>query len=167
MDGVRFDSLLLAITRSRSRRDALRLLTASVAAAVGLAQAHPTSAACLANGARCDPRTSPNGCCSGKCSRQRKRCRPAPGQSICTVEEDACAGSTTFCDEPGLGDCGCHITTRGFSFCGAAGVSCSVCETDADCERLPGGQRGDRCVECLLCGNSDERGCVRKCPNPA
>jgi hypothetical protein len=161
MDPQRFDRLVLALTQTRTRRSLLGLL-----GALGLT----TLAACARNGTRCG-RDGDLTCCSGRCVRRpgtsKRFCRPAPGQSICTIEEDTCAGSTTFCDEAGLGDCGCHVTSRGHSFCGAAGVSCSVCETDADCERLPGGQRGDRCVECLLCGNSDERGCVRKCPKPA
>jgi hypothetical protein len=172
MDGSRFDTLLLAITRSRSRRDVIRLLTVAVTAGGGLAQVHPASAqaTCLANGEPCDPKASTNGCCSGKCSRRRKKCRSAPGQGICTVESPTiCAGGVTYCHEPDTNElCTCFVTSRGYSFCGRDGGDCFACETDTNCERRVGGRRGDRCIECAGCGTAfNNRACYSKCPNPA
>jgi hypothetical protein len=167
MDGDRFDRLAVALTRAGTRRSVLGLLGAL--GLTGLRARDVAGQTCLADGARCDPNASSNGCCSGKCSRRRKKCRPAPGQGICTVEDDHCATATSTCDEAGLGSCHCWVTTRGYIFCGSGSFDCFACETDGDCARRPGGQRGDRCVECSWNGCEDTNGrhCHFKCPNPA
>src|SRR4051794_17237784 len=89
MDASSFDRLTVTVAQLATRRSILTLL--STLGATGLV-AKETLAACLADGESCDPTTSPNGCCSGSCSRKTKRCRPAFNQSTCTVE------SSTICD---------------------------------------------------------------------
>src|SRR5688500_5311480 len=117
MDAQGFDAFVRLVTAGRSRRAAFRLLTAAFAAGVGVAHVREAAAQCLENGEPCDPKASPNGCCSGKCSRKRKRCKAAPNQGICTIEDNTCAGTPTICDDAGSGNCRCFVTTRGFSFC--------------------------------------------------
>jgi hypothetical protein len=164
MDPQRFDRLVLALTQTRTRRSLLGLLGAL--GLTGLRAQEVAGQTCLPNGSRCDPKASSNDCCSGKCSRRRKRCRPAPGQGICTVESEACGGFDTFCDEEGI-NCLCRVTTGGYSFCGEGGT-CFACETDTDCEERFTGRRGDRCVVCpTICSHTNNRACVPECSNPA
>jgi hypothetical protein len=166
MEPQRFDRLVLALTQSRTRRSLLGLL-----GALGLTALvrDEVLAACAANGTRCG-RVGDLACCSGRCVRKsgtnKKFCRAAPGQGICTIESNSCGGTVTLCTGGGI-SCECYVTSRGFSFCGAIGGPCFACETDAACERRVGGQPGDRCVPCASCGTgNNNRACVSKCPNP-
>jgi hypothetical protein len=178
MDAKRFDTLARVWSTRRSRRTAMRLVGVPALGSVlgllrmGSAGAWEKPGLCLPNGSRCDPKAVPNGCCSGKCSRKRMRCKAAPDQGTCTIEEDTCGpGSSHPCDAAGTGSCTCHVTTRGFSFCGdifRAGT-CVNCTSDRDCEQRPGvGQRGDRCVQCqTACPETNGGMCLHKCPDPA
>jgi hypothetical protein len=106
-----------------------------------------------ANGERC---MGADECCSGRCKRKRgtnKRfCRKAPGQGICTVVDNVCTASSPNCNSLGTPQCACYVAEDGFSFCGAIPpdptARCFICDSDADCEKRPGGKAGDRCVDC-------------------
>jgi hypothetical protein len=96
----------------------------------------------------------------------KKFCRKAPGQGICTVEYSSCvAGAALECDDGSGGQCLCFVTTRGHSFCSTL-VECINCDSDRQCQERPQGQSGDRCVGCPGCPETDWA-CARKCPNPA
>jgi hypothetical protein len=171
MDAERFDRLLLALTRARTRRSVLGLLAAL--GLTGLVARDVVAQDCAANGTHCG-RAGDLPCCSGWCKRKRgtsKRfCRQAPGQGICTIEADTCVTGSPNCDAASSGSCHCWVTSRGFSVCAtSSSPDCLACESHADCEKRPGvGQPGDRCVVCqVLCAGTNNRGCVHRCPNPA
>ena len=172
MDGARFDRLAVAVGQRITRRATIGLL-----AALGLTEFASQGAGAqlggLVNGQPC---TSGDQCVSGRCVRkegtQKKFCRQAQGQGICSIEFNACeADGELVCGDDGeVGgvDCFCTVTSEGYSFCGIEDA-CFACQTDRDCRRRPGvGQAGDRCVVCLACtGNFFGRACVRICPNRA
>ena len=136
MHGNRFDAFVRSVTAGRSRRDALRLLTTSVAAGVGVVQVREAAAQCVENGERCDPKVIPNDCCSGRCSRKRKKCRPAFNQGTCTVEDNVCTSSgTVVCglwtdprSHPPTGRRGAerHGSRRAQARCSARAVAASI-----------------------------------------
>ena len=169
MDADRFDRLTVAVAHRATRRSALALAAAAGLSALLVEEA---LAACAAIGTRCG-RAGDLTCCSGRCVRKsgtnKKFCRRAPGQSICTIENNVCVNQPPNCHEIGSpSNCVCWVTSRGFSFCGGNQLTCFGCETNADCEKRPEvGQPGDRCVQCASCDAVNNRGCVRKCPNPA
>jgi len=174
MDADRFDRLTITLTRARTRRSLLGLLGALGLTALASAEARAkhTPGNCLHNGERC---TVGPECCSGRCKRKpgtnKRFCRAAPGQGICTIESDTCRGdSSTACNVAGTAPCFCYVSSRGFSVCGQAPVSCFKCTSDAECVDRPGdGQAGDRCVRCASCplDTYNARACARKCSNPA
>jgi hypothetical protein len=177
MESERFDTLTRSLTDTGSRRAVLRRLSAPTIAGVlglvsrGMARAKHTPGNCRHNGERC---TVGPECCSGRCKRKRgttkKFCRAAPGQGICTIESDGCRGDSGVCNAAGTPPCACYVTTRGFSVCAQAPVSCFKCTSDAECVDRPGdGQAGDRCVQCSACpaDTTNGRACAHKCPNPA
>lgn len=180
MDGHRFDGFTRWLIASGSRRAALRAVAAGLLAGSLGWRGEPAAAshvvcALKANGERC---TRGGECCSGRCARKRgsrkKFCRQAPEQGICTVVEDACVSSED-CNAPGTPQCMCFVTESGFSFCGRFPEQiperCFICDSDADCERREGGQKGDRCVRCegTFCSESPGNTgtvCISLCPNP-
>ncbi len=181
MDGPRFDALARRLSATGSRRAALRALAASLVTFSldwRIVQADHTPCTRKANGERC---TRGSECCSGRCKRKRgtnKRfCRKAPGQGICTVVENICETQSVECNTPGTPQCVCFVAEDGFSFCGRNAdivERCFICDSDADCEKRDGGQPGDRCVYCggTLCtnrpvGNINDTACISRCPNPA
>lgn len=159
MDGQRFDAIVRLVTSSQSRRDTFRLLMTSIAATVGLTQVREAAAECLENGEPCNPKASPNGCCSGKCSRKRKKCRPAFNQGTCTVEDN-------FCTQSGNYDCGsgclCRVTIDGRSFC-SEGNDGQDCTTHRECEQRFG--KGARCAPKgdICSGGGPGNECTLKC----
>ena len=172
MDAEHFDAFLRAITTRGSRRHAVRLLAAAAAGALGWGLVDQAGAqpSCLANGEPCDPKASSNDCCSGKCSRKKKRCRSAPKQGICTVELNACvAGAGTGCSADSQTSCSCVVTSKGFSFCGdltEARSVCTECTTDDQCKPHTG--RGSVCipVSAGCCGGTSSL-CAPPCRTPA
>jgi hypothetical protein len=171
MDAAHFDRLVLTLTRARTRRSVLGLLGGL--GVTGLLARDAVGQMCLANGQRCGGGRGT--CCSGRCVRKRgtnrKFCRKAPDQSICTIESNVCAISSPPCNATGGVACACFVTTRGFSVCAdiSGNPACLNCTSDADCvNRDPGGQAGDRCVQCSgACPETNNRACIRKCPDPA
>jgi hypothetical protein len=181
VDIDRFDALARRLSATGSRRAALRALAAGlVTFSLGGRTVRADHATCTlkANGERC---TSGAECCSGRCKRKRgtnKRfCRKAPGQGICTVVENICETQSGDCNSTGTPQCLCFVAEDGFSFCGRNAdivERCFICDSDADCEKRPGGQTGDRCVYCggTYCidrpsGNTNGTACISRCPNPA
>src|SRR5215213_5189332 len=160
MDASSFDRLAVVVADPGTRRSVLALLSA---VGLGTLLAKETGAAsiCLANGEHCDPNASPNGCCSGKCSRKKKRCRLAPSQGTCDVTQNDCVSPAPACN--GDVNCVCYVTLRGWSICGSAEGPCGVCENDHDCKSLVG--KRARCVECATtCATVSKTVCVRPCP---
>jgi hypothetical protein len=166
MDPTRFDRLAMTLSQRTTRRTAVGLLAALGLA--GLLRVEAAAACISRTGARCG-RENDLECCSGRCVRKRgtgkKFCRPAPGQGICTINQDVCQSlAGTSCSSEDVG-CACRRTTQGYSFCGG-GSTCFNCETDADCEKRIGGHRGDRCVQCSNCTASNGRSCTFPCAAP-
>ena len=187
MDAKHFDSLTRSLLAAGSRRAALRLLGAPALGRIlallsglsltTLLAREVRAQECSPDGTRCGRATDPE-CCSGWCKRKRgsrkKFCRAAPGQGICTVEDNICGTGdtrTTTCNATGSATCFCYVTSRGFSFCGQAdAIVCVNCTSDADCVNRPGGQAGDRCVPAnppRCCPDVSGQLCVHECPNPA
>jgi hypothetical protein len=167
MDQVRFDRLAITIGQRITRRSALSLLAALGLAGLGSKGAGAQQGG-LVNGQPCD---SGSQCASGFCKRKKgtnKRfCRQARGQGICSIEFNTCeVAGELVCGTTSGGDCTCYVTSRGYSFCGVVDV-CFACQKNSDCENRPEvGQAGDRCVVCATCtGNFFGRACVRTCPN--
>ena len=168
MDGKLFDDATraLAAPGAASRRQALRLLVGSaLGGALVLLGRGGAAAACRANGTGCREGKQ---CCSGRCARKpgtdKKVCRRAIGQSICTIEDDSCTAATKGCEAPGSGDtCFCYVTTRGVSVC-ASSASTRTCSTVPECAEMfdvPGA----RCIRCAF--NATGRACALPCLRPA
>jgi hypothetical protein len=168
MDPAHFDRLAITVGQRITRRSALSLLAAFGLTRLGIQGAGAQQGG-LVNGQPC---TSGPQCASGFCKRKKgtnKRfCRQARGQGICSIEFNACeaAGELVCGAASGGGDCTCYVTSRGYSFCGVEDV-CFACQTNSDCEKRPeAGEAGDRCVVCAECsGNFFGRACVRTCPD--
>ncbi len=164
MEGHRFDDVARSVVAARlSRRQPIRwLLGAPLGGMTGLVGLQPASAACRAKNKRCSSRSE---CCSGICKKKRRQdrnkvCRPSPQQGTCTVEQDACQGTSSICnDDPA---CNCQIRVNGSSVCARKGA-CFNCETDSDCPAENFGE-GAMCVRCAVCGATNNRGCVGRCP---
>lgn len=161
MDPQRFDALLTKLAEEpRSRRGALRIVAATALAGL-LARAgqQPAAAVCKQNRKPCDHGKQ---CCSGVCRgpRDRKKCRPAPGQGTCTIEKNACLqgedSAVTGCGTLGT-VCFCWVTARGASFCGRdfdpAPNGCSDCAA-----------AGRVCVRSGPACNDQPFGCAQPCP---
>jgi hypothetical protein len=165
MDADRFDRLVLTLTRASTRRSVLGVLSAL--GLTGLAARDVAAVPCLVNGRRC---LQGSACCSGRCQLKRgttkKFCRRAPGQGICTIENNYCVNGSPVCESTGV-SCRCFVTTRGFSYCGAAAYVCRKCTTDASCQQRAGGNPGDRCVRCATCPQTNNRACASACPDRA
>ena len=177
MDAERFDDLTRRLATAASRRRLLKGMAAGLVAGALGGRGGPAAAqdVCTlkANGERC---AGGGECCSGRCVRKRgtnkKFCRRAPGQGICTVANDICVSGTPHCNAAGSATtCLCYVTSRGWSFCGAdfdLPEDCFACANDADCEERDGGLPGDRCVRCLdNCPLTGDRACARPCPDRA
>ena len=180
MDGHRFDGLTRRLSATGSRRAVLHAVAASLlAGSLGWRGEPAAAATCTlkANGERC---ASSGECCSGRCARKRgsrkKFCRQAPGQGICTVAENICIDGSVECNSTGTPQCLCYVTESGTSWCGFnenIPTRCFACASDADCQKRPGAQKGDRCVYCIsICtnnpsGNTNGTACIGRCPNPA
>jgi hypothetical protein len=176
MDQERFDRLTRRLSRVSSRRVALQSLAGVVLAGglarFGLAEANAqdaTAARCLGEGKKCK---RGNQCCSGLCQgkKDKKRCRRAPGQSICTVRDDICSKPL---DEEGV-DCGvgslsctCMVTAAGHAFCSNGNQSTVRCATDVECVAAIGA--GAACVHQRTgrCNNGEPVNvCHFPCPDP-
>jgi hypothetical protein len=168
MDPAHFDRLAITVGQRITRRSALSLVTALGFTGIR-SQGAGAQLGGLVNGEPCSKGFE---CASGFCRRKKgtnKRfCRQAKGQGICSTEFNACeAGGNLVCGTAtGGGDCNCYVTGSGYSFCGVEDT-CFACQTNSDCEQRPGvGQKGNRCVVCAGCtGNFFGRACVRTCPN--
>jgi len=181
MDDIRFDALARRLSATGPRRAALRAVAAGLVAGGLSWRGEPAAAETCTlkpTGERC---TSGGECCSGRCKRKKgtnKRfCRQAPGQGICTVADNLCTVGSSDCNSTGTPQCLCWVAEDGFSFCGAKPPDtverCFICDSDADCQKRPGAQPGDRCVYCggTLCtdrpaGNTNATACISRCPNP-
>ncbi len=168
MDVDRFDHLARALHRLRSRRAALRLLSAgalgALAAGLGLGEARANHFACRHVGARCK---RPGQCCSSRCLGPTggKTCR-GHDAGICTTQNVCTTGSTVCGTHRGGSLCACFQTTGKAPFCGRFGA-CRVCTDDRQCEAEYGA--GAACVvhDCPGgCGPSTVTGCVVKCADP-
>ena len=158
MDDRGVDGAARTLARVGSRRAALRLAAggalAALPARVGRDDA---AAACRKNGREC---SRGGQCCSGVC--KRRTCRAAPGQGICTIASDNCAGTDRGCKEGQ--PCSCYATARGARFCGANfDQVCSSRDRDEDCAFVTG--PGSACIRLTAtCGCAgDDRGFTRKC----
>jgi hypothetical protein len=163
MDAPQFDRLVLTLTRTGTRRSVLGLLTA-----LGVSGLVPEEAlaACADNGKRCDRATDAE-CCSGRCVRKRgtnkKFCRAAFSQGICTIEDNFCTLTGTSTCAP---SCLCRLTIDGQSYCSTGG-DCTNCSSHKECqERF--GSKGARCTPLgtTCCGGGPGNECSLKCPNP-
>jgi hypothetical protein len=159
MDPTRFDAVAIAVGQRSTRRAALGLFAAL--GITGLVR-EEAAAVCLPEGERCGGRRGT--CCSGYC---KKFCQRAPYQGTCTIEEDVCSpGGSGFCNGGVFTPCVCVVTLRGQSFCASKTQESYCvdpgCHSDADCEAIPGGEPGDRCISCASCATG--RGCVSPCP---
>jgi hypothetical protein len=161
VDASLFDRFTVAIAQRTTRRAALALLSAI---GFGTLLVEEAQAVCIENGKRCDPNAVPNGCCSGRCPRKKKRCRPAFKQDSCTVEDNFCTDTGNFeCGSTTI-PCLCRLTIDGQSFCSQSNDAVD-CTTHQECEqRLGKGSRccplGDRCS-----GGGAGNECATKCPN--
>jgi hypothetical protein len=156
VDASLFDRFTVAIAQRTTRRAALALLSAI---GFGTLLVEEAQAVCIENGKRCDPNAVPNGCCSGRCPRKKKRCRPAFKQDTCTIEKNFCAQTPE--SDCGVG-CLCFVTIDGQSFCGSSndGVECS---SHKECVQRHG--KGTRCVQSggICNGGTVQTDCVLKC----
>jgi hypothetical protein len=161
VDASTFDRLTVTIAERTTRRAALALLSTIGFGTLLVEEARAQT--CLANGERCDPKVSPNGCCSGRCPRKKKRCRPAFKQDTCTVEDNVCTSTGNFSCGPN-DDCLCRLTIDGQSFC-STGNDAVDCTTHKECEQRLG--NGSRCCPLgdLCSGGGTGNECAQKCPN--
>ena len=131
---------------------------------------------CRPPGGRC---TRHGHCCSGRCNKNKRECKPCPadqepcgGACVAAGACDACPLGPTLCDDIICGrtragkPCGC-TTTYGETTTCTSNYYCIDCETDADCEDalgLPGGAACTLLWEgCTSCSMSGERNaCVVK-----
>lgn len=169
MDQHRFDALITTLaTEPRSRRGALRLIASAALAGLlahaGIGAPAAEAAACKQNGRPC---RNGNQCCSGLCTgkRDRKKCRPAPGQGTCTIETNTCVigGQAAVCD-PGLtGTCSCFRRPNGAAFCADTTtfdcLPCAQCPVGTTCVHA----RNGVCVACPVGSGATETICVRPC----
>ena len=168
MDRQRFDALLMSLAdESLPRRTVLRLVVAAplagLLARVGAGQ-RATAASCRQNAKPCD---RGNQCCSGVCRgrRDRKKCRPAPGQGTCTILKDTCeiGGQAAACDPELNATCVCFIRPNGAAFCADPTtfdcLPCAECPTGTTCVRA----RNGLCVSCPIGTGATETICVRPC----
>jgi hypothetical protein len=169
MDGSSFDALARSLTgAAHTRRQVLTGLAgsalATLAEALGFAEAGATHVGCLHVGERC---TDPSQCCSSQCKRKRgtnKRFCRAHHVERCTAAKDVCLTGEFGC---GDGSCFCWRTTGGANFCGG-NVStdrvCMECTADAECaEALE--TPGAACID-LSGGCSDCPGSTTLCAKP-
>jgi hypothetical protein len=168
MDSEHFDRLAIALGRQIPRRSLLGLL-----GGLGLTRYVTREVAaqeCLPDGTRCGGERGT--CCSGWCKRKhgtnKRFCRAAPDQGTCNIGLNFCNNNSPLCDS-GSQSCVCYVTNRGYSVCGQSPAECFACETDAHCEKRPGGQAGDHCIDCADCAGAgtDSRACVHRCGDPA
>jgi hypothetical protein len=174
MDASAFDRLTRMLFRATSRRAALGALLTTAGATLGLAGTQRATAQgeCTVNGEPCH---TGDDCCSGLCKRKnngKKICKQADNQGVCTIDDDACAGSGFACGTASGGsDCFCFVTTTGRSFCGdfftiQQTEDCD-CTSNKECERRIG--KGAKCIQagtdCQApsCPPSTTSGCMAPC----
>ena len=176
MDAGHFDRLARTLSIGGTRRAALSTLLAAAGTAFGLSGAQRTAAqtscSLKANRVRCQSGAE---CCSGFCKRKRgtdkKFCRQANHQGVCTIEENQCDGGSDVCGtQNGVsGPCFCYRTTTGRSFCGndaAIQPDDCDCTSDAQCENRV--RKGAKCVDlvnsgCIGCLSGVNSGCMAPC----
>jgi hypothetical protein len=165
MHGSRFDTTIKSMTLMLgSRRGLLRSLAGS---ALGAALAGPcrsaSAAKCRKNGLDC---RGSNQCCSGRCA--GGKCRPAPGQDVCTIEKLTCdlGKEAARCGVGNL-DCACYRRINGAAYCANVdSVTCAPCANDQDCiDFLGPGRVCLRAAGALCCaGEGESTACARPCP---
>jgi hypothetical protein len=163
LDDRSFDTLARLIGATTRRAAVTALAAGALGLVLGLRDAEAGAAGCLNPGRSCSRGKQ---CCSGLCKgpKGRKRCRTAPGQSICTIRDDTCR--TDINRDCGVGPlaCRCWTTTAGRAFCSESGsTGVAGCERDADCVAAVGA--GAACVR----GGGDcafETICLRPCQDP-
>jgi hypothetical protein len=164
MDSERFDRLALALTRPSTRRTIMAFLCGL--GLTGLLTRD--AAACDANTVRC---ASNADCCSGRCVRKRgtdrKFCRPAVSQGVCTIDSNYCASEagTSSCGSP---DCNCYRRQNGASVC-ATVSNCAFSGncTNAKCRALLGNEKAFCAMSQIDgCCNGVTGACVLPCPGP-
>jgi hypothetical protein len=168
MDHAWLDSIARRLAAITPRRGVLHVVAGVALGVVGLGAGQPASAACRDAGARCQRGAQ---CCSGRCAgkKNKKRCKAAPDQGICTIANDACLTSEEVPCATGVDfDCQCLRTTAGLSFCANKVIVASPrilgCDGDASCAETFG--EGARCIRPGLdCG--DLPFCAQPCPTPA
>jgi hypothetical protein len=175
MEAHRFDVVTVAVARTRSRRDAIRVLAGValpvIASDLGTRVVGATHFDCRHVGVRCRRARQ---CCSNRCARaaegQPKTCQGHDG-GICQSSQDACAqgaAGNNLCGQD-AGDCFCWKTTGGAPYCGE-GIFCPFepCKKDKDCVKafkgLPNAE-STACIDCPGCGG-DGGFCANLCPNP-
>lgn len=98
MTDHRFDAILTAVARARSRREWLAAFTAS--ALLAPAPSAPAAAVCRGRNEKCKQKRE---CCSGRCrsrkgSRKRRKCACSPEGERCLEVSDCCEGDIRlFC----------------------------------------------------------------------
>ena len=167
MDDSGFDATARAVSRSTSRRDAIRMLAAGAALGLLGRDAADAVAACVRVGKRCNHAAQ---CCSGICHgpRGKRSCR-AHDVGSCTLDQD------DFCTDRDVqrancnqtAGCSCYTTTGGARFCGQD--ESAFCPATGTCGRDPDCGAGAACaVKLLACGgcptSSGLNLCVRACP---
>jgi hypothetical protein len=164
MDGHGFDHLARRLGQAVGRRGALRLLAGALAAGLAAGDADDAGAACQKPGKPCKRGRQ---CCSGVCTgkKGKRRCRPAPNQSICAVADNVCrVGAPAKDCGVGVESCFCSVTTRGAAFCRATTANeGEPCSSDDECVARIGA--GAAC----LTGKPDcafESSCALPCPDP-
>jgi hypothetical protein len=171
MNADRFDAWTLALLVPKTRRSLLRAAAATtLATALGhrVSIAAPLPCTLKKTGRRCKKASQ---CCSGVCTKiqGRKKCRSAPNQGVCSVQQNIC-GDPADQVQCGLTNnaCTCAVTIDNTSLCAeGAGTPCFNCSSNEDCENRSGGTPGEVCVTCGGCIVSNSRGCRAPCPNPA
>jgi hypothetical protein len=164
MDERRFDDAARWFGRSPTRRGLVARLGVVFGAATAVGPGQSAAAACRKPGKPCKRDRQ---CCSGRCTgkKDKKRCRPAPVQGVCTIADNACFADDipeVVCGTSELGQCICFVTVSGEAFCAdTLGSGDIACDNDANC--VGALAPGARCIQsAAACG--DQRVCKLPCP---
>ena len=161
MDGSDFEALVRIFGLTDARRDVIKAAGAGIVAALlSAVGVRPGGAALRENGERC---RRGNQCRSGLCKERRGKgkCRQAPFQGICSIDQNRCSAAGSISCGPG---CTCYVTLDGQSFCGKNATECG-CGANNDCANRGGGAV---CVRqtagcCTFAGNTT---CAFPCQDP-
>jgi hypothetical protein len=130
----------------------LQTSIAALASGIWLTGRAPGVAAalCLSPGEPCN-QSSP--CCSGRCSKRRKKCTALPNRAHgCTIDDASCENTAPPGIEcPDLPNGICRITLEGRPVCAVPStLDCQGCKSNRKCSRGPLGV-GALCVACETC----------------